>query len=199
MSLLSGAYTGVGAQLTPVPVGRVMAQLARQLAILGLTLRSGGADGADTFFEIGCDERRGAKEIYLPWPYPDCRGPEFISEHPPAATAIFRGLHPHWKTWPRSSRLLHTRNIPQLLGRDVASPSRFVLTWTQDGALRGGTRTVLMLAEQHGVPVYNLGHPDLRGVTAPQILDLLHGQGYLDELNRVQRATSTSLWQTCDV
>ena len=41
--------------------------IGNRLALEGFVLRSGGADGADTFFEIGCDMSNGLKEIYLPW------------------------------------------------------------------------------------------------------------------------------------
>jgi len=41
-----------------------MRRCATRLELLGYTLRSGGANGADTAFEEGCCR----KELYLPWP-----------------------------------------------------------------------------------------------------------------------------------
>lgn len=60
-------YTGVGSRETPRDVQAVMYKFAQKMALHGAVLRSGGADGADTAFELGCDKQQGKKEIYLPW------------------------------------------------------------------------------------------------------------------------------------
>lgn len=60
-------YTGVGSRETPNDVMKVMYKFAQKMALHGAVLRSGGADGADTAFEWGCDKKQGMKEIYLPW------------------------------------------------------------------------------------------------------------------------------------
>ena len=60
-------YTGIGSRDTPKKYLRYMELAATYLAENGLILRSGGADGADTAFEKGCDFVNGKKEIFLPW------------------------------------------------------------------------------------------------------------------------------------
>lgn len=55
-------YAGVGSRATPEPVLDLMRRCATRLEVLGYTLRSGGANGADTAFEEGCCR----KELYLP-------------------------------------------------------------------------------------------------------------------------------------
>ena len=60
-------YTGVGNRNTPADILEDMEQIARVFARLGWVLRSGGANGADSAFELGCDIENGLKEIYLPW------------------------------------------------------------------------------------------------------------------------------------
>ena len=60
-------YTGVGSRKTPGAIFDLMGEIGRNLAIDGYVLRSGGASGADTAFEQGCDLHEGMKEIYLPW------------------------------------------------------------------------------------------------------------------------------------
>ena len=46
-------YTGIGSRETPVEIAAKMTELAVRLDALGYTLRSGGAQGADTFFDGG--------------------------------------------------------------------------------------------------------------------------------------------------
>ena len=47
-------YAGVGSRATPEPVLDLMRRCATRLEVLGYTLRSGGANGAETAFEEGC-------------------------------------------------------------------------------------------------------------------------------------------------
>lgn len=44
-----------------------MTKIGEILAKKNFILRSGGASGADSAFENGCDIQNGKKEIYLPW------------------------------------------------------------------------------------------------------------------------------------
>jgi predicted Rossmann fold nucleotide-binding protein DprA/Smf involved in DNA uptake len=46
-------YAGVGSRETPAHVCKQMTELAKRLESFGLTLRSGGAKGADKAFEAG--------------------------------------------------------------------------------------------------------------------------------------------------
>ena len=58
------SYAGIGSRKTPVHILSKMRRVAERLEVRGYTLRSGGADGADTAFEEGCKR----KEIFLPQP-----------------------------------------------------------------------------------------------------------------------------------
>jgi len=164
------AYTGIGSRQTPPDILREMAALARELAADGWTLRSGGAEGADSAFEKGAREAGGALEIYLPWPGFNGRREGIVMGHHAEAAKIAASLHPIWSRLPQGAAKLHTRNVPQLLGRDLGSPSAFVLCWTADGCVdesgrtrdTGGTGTAIALASRHRVPVFNLQ----RGVAA---------------------------------
>ena len=51
---------------------------------------------------------------------------------------------------------LHTRNVFQVLGPSLDSPSEFLLCWAADGEASGGTGQALRIAATHSVPVYNL-------------------------------------------
>ena len=171
------AYTGIGSRSTPSHILDIMRNLGAHLASEGWTLRSGGAHGADTAFEVGVDDylqvipNKGGghyqqyKEIYLPWagfndhpsnlhprniPFSD-HEQEFASSH-----------HPAWNRCSPSAKLLHTRNVRQLLGHqsicgDQVQMSRFVICWTPGGRLEGGTAQALRIANALNIPIFNLG------------------------------------------
>src|SRR5690606_12262312 len=62
-------YTGIGSRETPKDILCLMVEVARKLSHLGWILRSGGAEGADTAFEIGALDKGAIvlPEIYIPW------------------------------------------------------------------------------------------------------------------------------------
>ena len=158
-------YTGVGSRETPKPVLEQMRSLAAALAQAGFTLRSGGAEGADTAFEQGARGVEGARmQIYLPWRgFNGNASPLYTVER--RALDIARRTHPAWHRLSLAARKLHGRNCYQVLGLSLDTPSRFLVCWTSDGcesartrsAKTGGTGTAIELAERHGVPVFNLG------------------------------------------
>lgn len=155
-------YTGVGSRETPAAVLDRMTTLARVLGVRGWTLRSGGANGADTAFEEGAPPER--RQIYLPWKgYNDRRDVRFDLPSAEAFT-LAATLHPMWDSLKPMVKRLHARNCNQVLGNDLKTPSVFLVCWTADGCeseaertrFTGGTATAIVLAERHGVPVFNL-------------------------------------------
>ena len=156
---MSKIYTGVGSRETPSEILLMMTQTASLLSELGWCLRSGGADGADTAFEVG---HKLEKEIYIPWKnFNNHRTDDYIvvGENKPIMEMASK-IHPAWFRCNRGAKLLHTRNICQVLGPDPIAnpiPSRFVLAYTQKGELQGGTRTALVCAIQHDIPIFNFG------------------------------------------
>lgn len=124
----SMTYAGIGSRNTPEPVLGLMQRCATRLEALGYTLRSGGANGADSSFEAGCTR----KEIYLPWPGFNGRQSEFQAVCDKALT-LAATIHPRWDRLGRAARNLMGRNCYQVLGRGLSSPVDFVLCWTPDG------------------------------------------------------------------
>jgi len=122
-----------------------MTLLAKKLAIEGWTLRSGGALGADSAFEYGATLVGGPKEIYR------------ASDANKAALEMASTIHPAWHKCSDYVRKLHARNCFQVLGRDLRTPSSFLVCWTLGGADIGGTRTAIVLARNNNVEVLNLG------------------------------------------
>lgn len=155
------AYAGVGSRETPPEILEQMKLLAVHFASLGLTLRSGGASGADSAFEFGCDQASGKKEIFLPWKGFNSN-PSQLFTIPDQAFEIAKEHHPAWHGCKMPTRKLHSRNAQQVLGQNLDTPAKFIVCWTSDGAEKrtssktGGTGQAIRIASAYKVPVFNL-------------------------------------------
>ena len=173
-------YAGIGSRRTPPEVLARMRRLARRLAQLGFVLRSGAADGADAAFEAGCDEAQGAKSIWLPWKGFNGHSSEHCCYPTPAHEAVAAQCHPVWDRLSQGPRKLHSRNVGQCLGEDLATPVAFVLAWTPDGCESASTRTretggtgmAIAIASQHGIPIINLRNSNAMERLKQLMLDL---------------------------
>lgn len=174
--MLNRYYTGVGSRKTPKDVQAKLTVIAFMLAKLGYTLRSGGAEGADTAFELGAKQHvvrspSQPYDIYLPYEGFNGRYDDQFNYHRPGcesklgiernarAKAIAADIHPAWQNCDAGARAFHTRNVFQVLGHDLESPSRFLICWAptdKKGIPTGGTATAWNLARKHGVPCYNI-------------------------------------------
>lgn len=154
-------YTGIGSRKTPIDIIFKMIQYGKTLAQKKYILRSGGAEGADSAFEQGCISVFGSKEIYLPWPYFNHRnGSDYLVCNNDQATEIAAKFHPAWLKLSEGAKKLHTRNVYQILGKDLNKPSNFVICWTPNGKMIGGTAQALRIAEAYNIPIFNLGIPE---------------------------------------
>ena len=163
-------YTGIGSRETPDEIRRLMYDLGHTLSRMGWTLRSGGADGADKAFADGAWDANlyseGAKpHIYLPWPKFNGIRPTLARLERPtdAAFSVAKRVHPAWDKCSRGPRLLHARNVHQVLGDELDSPSRFVICWTPGAEGGGGTGQAIRLARQYEIPVFDLADPNAFG------------------------------------
>lgn len=148
-------FTGIGSRETPRDVQTVMAELASFLGQKKFVLRSGGADGADMAFELGCDRVSGGKEIYLPWKGFN-NNPSQFYEIPPYAFELASEIHSGWDYLSLAAKKLHARNCMQVLGAELDTPSDFLICWTKNGKPIGGTATAINLAKKWEISVYNL-------------------------------------------
>ena len=151
------AYAGIGARETPGSVCDLMTKIAACLGGRGFNLRSGHAAGADRAFEAGA--LPDLSEIYLPWRgFDGAVGGRFPTDLGIAmkAEAIAGKYHPAWDRLSRGVRSLHARNVLQVLGERLDSPSKFILCWTPGGGIEGGTGQAMRIAIGEGVPVFNL-------------------------------------------
>ena len=152
------AYAGIGARATPPQVLADMRTMAAWLGRQGWHLSSGGADGADSAFAEGAPA--GQRTVWLPWRGynrhggPDCR--VLAEADMPACIELAARLHPAWQRCSPAVRKLHARNVA-ILGVTLGRPVDAVVCWTRLGETSGGTGMGIRIAEEHGIPVLNLG------------------------------------------
>jgi hypothetical protein len=151
-------YAGVGARTTPADVLALMREIAAALAADDWTLRTGGAEGADTAWEEGARHAAGRVELFLPWPGFRGRAAD-MDEPAPAAYEIAARFHPAWRHLGPGVRRLHARNTHQVLGAALDHPADMLICWTPRGAGGGGTGQAIRVARGYGVPVFDLAGP----------------------------------------
>lgn len=174
-------WTGIGSRETPEDILVLMQAIAKKLTDLGWVLRSGGAQGADSAFYAGCQQSDkfdiNKPFIYLAW---NGASGKF---HDPSLGIYDASKFDTWEeaeaialetrgSWliskdtemGRGGKALHTRNIFQVLGEDIDTPSRFLICWAlpigKSGTVRGGTNTAVKLALKHHVDVINMATPE---------------------------------------
>ena len=153
-------YAGIGSRETPSDICNTMTEIARKLDRLGLTLHSGGADGADIAFEEGASKKR----IFLPWDGFNGKRVDGVSYViPQYDETLVKKYHPGAQYLKQGALKLMSRNSYQVLGEDLKSPVDFVICWTKDGKATGGTGQALRISEAYSIPIFNLKRPtDLR-------------------------------------
>lgn len=149
-------FTGIGSRTTPEKIQNQIRLIAQLLGSEDYILRSGGASGADTAFSQGYHTCNFPKEIYIPWKSFNGSDSDLIGASP-EALELAAAVHPAWNKCSPAAKLLHGRNAHQVLGADLKTPSEFVICWTKEGKVSGGTATAINIALNHTIPVYNLG------------------------------------------
>lgn len=144
-------YSGIGARRSPPEIKKLMTRIASYLGAQNWVLRSGGAYGADTAFEIGCDSVNGKKEIYT-----------VESNIPAQAFEVAKEFHPVWDTLNDYIKRLHGRNSMIILGPDLLIPVNFVICYTADGKFSGGTGIGMHIANKYNIPIFNLRFEKIR-------------------------------------
>lgn len=160
---MSMYYAGIGSRETPNSIMVLMADIAQTLAGLGYTLRSGGAGGADTAFEEGCDRVNGPKLIYIPWNGFSGRRKHdrgIVTGTSLEAEQLAARFHPNWNACSPGAKALHARNGFQMLGVNLNEPSKFVVCWTPGAGGSGGTGQAIRIAKHFGIPVFDLADRD---------------------------------------
>ena len=160
-------YAGIGSRRTPVEILRVMRKVAFHLAKDGWTLVTGAAKGADQAFAEGALQGGGHVILWLPWKgyekewvekmrekYGDLVTVNVLRNDDRAAFESVYKFHPNPAALTRGVQKLHARNY------QVVREARFIICWTPNGEITGGTGQALRIAISMGIPIRNLGKPE---------------------------------------
>lgn len=149
-------YAGIGARELPTEIYDLMVLIGIWMAEENWILRSGGAKGADTAFETGCDKAKGEKEIFLPQKGYN-GNPSQLYNIPEEAYHL---ANSKWDLSKRNQLVknLYARNCQQILGTNLDCPSALVICWTRNGEPIGGTGKAIQIAREFKIPVINLFH-----------------------------------------
>lgn len=175
-------YTMIGSRETPKEILEIMCKLSNKLSRWLYCGRSGGADGADHCLEVGLSDliknnsAEGKMEVYLPWK--DFNGRDSSKSgyytlpylnNKKQAEEIASKIHPAWDRCSQGAQKLHTRNVYQLLGLDLKTPSDFVICYAKPKyedrrteEVKGGTATAVKLGIDNNVKIYNLYWDDVK-------------------------------------
>ena len=155
--------TGIGSRETPPDVCQLFTELGKEAHERGWWVRSGHADGADYAFESGARENC---IVYLPWWGFNKEKPLLGRGHAePFRQEVFDmvvELQPYAKDLSKGVKLIKSRNVYQVLGVDLQTPSDVVVCWTPGGEITGGTGLAIQLAVDHNIPVVNVGDAQVR-------------------------------------
>lgn len=142
-------YAGIGSRETPQDILDKMTYIAKILNEKGYILRSGGAKGADTAFEIGAGEN---KEIF------------YSKDATKDSIELALKFHPNPEALKKKGDYalgLMGRNMLIISGQNLDDDVDFVVCWTKDGLPLGGTGQALRYCESKGIEVYNLFFPEV--------------------------------------
>lgn len=164
--------TFVGSRQTPDDVIAQNVTLLNRYISQGYIVRSGNAEGFDLL--VSCHAIPGLREIYLPYKnfnlqylggiYNDAYVPNTAWPNYQKAKELVQQFHPLKDKVPEKALPYLIRDVYQVLGLDLKTPSKKVICWTPDGAQTakectkktGGTAMVIRIADVYGIPVENL-------------------------------------------
>lgn len=194
-------YAGVGSRETPPEVLEVMEEVAALLAGQEWILRSGGAIGADSAFGDGVKAARGRAEIFLAKSRADL--PKGIVGVRDVHARLVHRFHPAPRALSPYAFKLMARNGCQVFGLDFLAPSSAVCYYTEGGKAGGGTGQAIRIAKAAGIPVLDLGRPELKGIAATDVRGMLSemvaewhlSRGFPDRLLDGDRETACGFFQ----
>ena len=171
------AYSGVGSRRCEDKATlELMTEFARFMARKEWIMRSGAAPGPDTYFENGAPVH--LRKIYVPnASFGQRKRDEIIVPKEVnlmtwlKACLIAEQHHDLGTRMPQDVRDLMGRNVYQVLGDNLRTPSKFVLCdapfpeFDDEGRLKnvdGGTGMAVRLAYTYKIPVFHLSTPEHR-------------------------------------
>ena len=154
-------YTGLASNDTPTAIRAIMTELAMELESSGIILRSAAHPEMHSAFLRGV-EAVGKKEVYVTWSHGRHSQHRIHPSQIDSATkalslSIIQRFLPHMTVSQITQHDFISMAPYLILGRDLNTPSRFVICWTPDGLGQHGVGPALRIARYYGIPVFDLG------------------------------------------
>lgn len=156
-------YTVSANQDIPDNISDILTSVVKRFSEADYTLRTGGNKGVDDLLE-SLSKRT---EIHLPWRGFNDKQSKFTF-NTKNSFEIAKQFSPVYENMKDSVKAMLARNVRMMLGKDLKSPTMFLITWTADGAESASERTgktgfaghLIAMASAMRVPVYNLSKPN---------------------------------------
>lgn len=151
--------TMIGSRKAPEDMCNLFTELGAEIRERGWWARSGHAVGIDYASELGAKKNC---IVYLPWE-------TFNEEYPlvgrprtsPLRDEVLEIVYRHEAYAAEQSqgvKRIKSRNVYQVLGEDLKSPSDLVICWTEEGKIIGGTGLAIKIAREAEIPIINVGN-----------------------------------------
>lgn len=148
-------FTGVGARIIPSSIFKILYDIGINLMADNWVCRTGTATGSDMAFRESYIAMSKNLEVYTARNILDN---DFNNAD--LAKRIVRNYHPCYdRIQSEYSKALLARNVYQILGSDLNTPSEIVFCYTENGEIKGGTSIAIRIAQHYGIPIVNLGNP----------------------------------------
>ena len=163
-------FTGVGHRVIPMAVRSFLFEAGAIMSANGYKGYSGIASGSDTCFQKGCESVGGEFLALRPF---SGYGETSVSlntitvnveelQNYQEARYIASLIHPIWKELSYKVQSLHTRNVYEVIGLDLESPTDIFLMYAKVSSattVEGGTNTAYQLAREFNIKTLNFFKP----------------------------------------
>lgn len=152
-------YAAISNENAPANVIEQFKSIAIDMENRGYTMRTSGNKGVEEIIEVVAQN----KEIYIPWKKFNDRESQYCKVDK-SAIDLVGTLHPSFQDLKDSVKAIIGRYAHVILGKDLKSPVRCVVCWTEDGvesakdktAKTGYCGTPIQIASNARIPVFNL-------------------------------------------
>ena len=165
------SVTLVGSRVVPNHIESIAFRIGQKLAESGERMRSGGAHGMDHTWELAYRSvgKKRLMNIILPTELFNGKFSNkdyytFIGDYDDTllkkADSIIQEVHEYYDDLNGFSYWAHIRNVFQVLGEDLESPSTetFLYAPINGCSVKGGTRSAFEISKLYGIPTHNLAH-----------------------------------------
>jgi len=165
------AYAGIGSRKISSEEEQLIIKIATKLSTAGIVVYSGNAEGSDISFQKGSG---GKCVLLLPWKMFNTKRYDVaqsianidVGETSEGKLSISK-YHPNPSALSFGGRCMMARNWHQIMGYEEYPKVSFVVCCAgrdYDGNIVGGTGQACRIAEEHGIPIFNIRDKDWRGL-----------------------------------